>query len=147
MIDILEVLDLLLESVELPTTRFILHRHQTERKRPDHFDLRIKRLDSLTKAISFALPKATIPKEGEKLLLVKTPDHNVAWIFVNNIEIPSGNYGAGKISTEDQGKFKILKWDTNDNITFIANSKLMNGVYHIVNTNNNNYIFFKSNKS
>ncbi|MEO5348901.1 MAG: hypothetical protein H7836_04570 [Magnetococcus sp. YQC-3] len=126
------------------TTRFIIHKHVTERNpKFPHMDIRIMRLTD-NKVLSLALPKMEIPTGNKKVLLVSNYLHNFTWVYIPTIKIPSGNYGAGLITTEDSGKLDILKWDENDNITFIANSKLLNGKYHIINTSGNQFLFFKA---
>ena len=58
-------------------TKYTLHDHYRKKMRRSHWDLRIIRPDK-KRVWSFALPKAKIPKKGEKILAIQTEDHHLS---------------------------------------------------------------------
>lgn len=120
------------------TTRFTIQDHYASHH---HFDLRIKKGD---KAPSWALPKAHIPtKPGEKILAVKTPDHDIKWMSFKG-EIPEGEYGAGTVDIYDKGKCIIYKWGSTIVVEFFGDK--VTGFYSLVKTDDKNYLFIRMNQ-
>jgi hypothetical protein len=85
---------------------YVLQRHETARQpqRP-HLDLRLG--SPSTNLHSWALPKAHMPSEKEKLLAVQTQLHDFGY---GSFTGPIGRgYGRGLVSMEDKGKARITK--------------------------------------
>ena len=106
---------------------FVIHEHKATRL---HWDLRLevpstpddfenmdvesyKRLGVDVKPrdtvmMSFAIPKATFPQKGVRLLAVETEPHPVEY---NSFEgkIPEGMYGAGDVKIWDKGKVRWIE--------------------------------------
>ena len=112
-------------------TEYIIHQHNAIRA-GKHYDLRIKYKNKNALA-SFALPKAKFPSVGERLLVVRTPDHGVSWLGPH-APIPEGNYGAGTFDVVQSGDMMVYGW-SNKLITFSIKGKKINGKFTIVKTN------------
>ena len=96
-----------------------------------HIDLRMQ-YPNKNKLASWALPKAMFPeKTGISLLAVKTDDHDMKQLNKTNVNIPVGNYGAGKLKLEQRGHCIVHKW-TDDTIIFEINDGKINGKFVLV---------------
>ena len=96
---------------------FVLHKHLAKAAGP-HLDFRVS-IPNKDLLESFALPKGVVPKNpGEKVLAVQGSPHGRYWLHVENMDIPDGSYGAGKITTVQRGKVEIEGW-SKLHITFI----------------------------
>jgi len=92
-----------------------------------HFDFRLEKYGTLK---SWALPKGMPIHIGDKRLAIQTPNHPLSYInFKGNI--PSGEYGAGKVFIEDNGYYNPIIW-TPEKIEFILYGKKYNGKYIII---------------
>jgi len=83
--------------------QFVLHRHYTLRNKRVHWDLRIE-VPAAGGLRSFAIPKARLPKKGERLLFIETNIHPDFFLTFEK-DIPPGSYGAGSIKIVDTGKY------------------------------------------
>ena len=100
-------------------SKFIIHKHDTDRKKGHpHFDLRIENNPNDKTLYSWALPKGIPDKFGEKLLAVFTEPHDPKWYDdFDDVTIPKGQYGAGKVDAHNKGR--VVKWSANRyNIVF-----------------------------
>ena len=120
--------------------RFVIHKHYAKRA-GIHYDLRI---EVGNKLYSFACRKGIPTTTGKKVLLVRQPDHEKKWLNFQG-EIPSGEYGAGKLVIWDKGTYNLV--EKNDKV-LVLNFKgnKIKGRYIIVKLEKNNYLIFKSNK-
>ena len=112
----------------MPVTDFVLHEHYA-RRAGHHFDLRIKYLTK-NKLASWAIPVARIPREGERILAIRTVDHEMFWMNFRG-EIPEGEYGAGDVEIAQSGKMNIIHWK-NNGIVFEVKGRPMNGRYALI---------------
>ena len=125
-------------------SKFTIHIHYQKAKRmKEHWDLRVLH-PSKSKAYSFALPKAKLPKDGEKLLAIRTPDHHASIMKLD------GNLKNGdRMEILDSGKCQIVK-DTDDRKGFILNGKNIKGFYLLIKTKNqgkvDSWLIMKSTK-
>lgn len=102
--------------------RYILHKHDAKTAGL-HLDFRVS-IPSRDSLASFAIPKAKIPQNpGDKCLCVRGSDHGRVWLNIEDMTIPDGDYGAGKISTISKGICEIEGW-SNNHITFRINSDI-----------------------
>lgn len=105
---------------------FVIHSHNADTAGL-HFDLRVQ-IPNRSSLASFALPKHKIPQNpGEKVLAVRGADHGKMWLYVDNLEIPKGNYGAGTIEIFQTGKCEIEGW-SNNHITFRVKGTVKDGL-------------------
>lgn len=124
--------------------RFAVQHHFTKR---EHFDLRLEYGKVL---ISFAIPKGISCKVGEKRLAVHVEDHPLDYIFFEG-EIPSGEYGAGKVELFDHGKYIALKPIRNSmkngtlKIAFYGNK--IKGIYNMVQIDEKNWLIIKGSEN
>jgi bifunctional non-homologous end joining protein LigD len=128
--------------------KFILLKHSAY-KAGLHHDLRFQ-VPGRKDWDSYAIRKGPPLKVGEKRMAVKTTYHTEEEaMFVG--EIPKGQYGAGTLEIEDQGKCEVMKYKPNHIVINFHGTKL-NGIYHFISMasigksiseKNKTYLFFK----
>lgn len=112
---------------------YVIHEHDAKRA-GHHLDFRIK-FPNKNLAASWAIPKGEFPrKPGEKVLAVRTNDHGRYWLYIDNLTIPEGEYGAGTIKILQKGKAEIYGW-SDKHITFVIKGSVANGRYSIIKFN------------
>ena len=110
-----------------------------------HFDVtpEPKSADTATALRSFALPKAHFPETSERLLLIETEMHPLSYADIKSIDIPAGEYGAGKLKAIDSGTFEIVDSSPNK-FTIKFYGKIAQGIYTLVHTSDQNWLLLKS---
>ncbi len=107
---------------------FVIQEHKAK-KAGLHYDLRL--MYPFKKSLaSWALPKARIPKQGERFLAIRTSDHPPWWADFEGV-IPKGEGGAGTVKVVQRGKAEILMWSSRI-ITFKVEGEVMNGKYALI---------------
>jgi bifunctional non-homologous end joining protein LigD len=106
---------------EAQSLRLVVQEHFA---RSHHFDLRLEKGGVFK---SWALPKGFPTKVGEKRLALEAADHDLAFGDFEG-EIPRGEYGAGKITIWDKGRYKEIEW-SDDRIVFVAQAQRIIGDY------------------
>jgi bifunctional non-homologous end joining protein LigD len=94
-------------SAERPSDaqrRFVIHEHHASRL---HWDLRLERDGALA---SWAIPKGLPEAPGENRFAAATEDHPLEYLDFHG-EIPKGQYGAGRMTIWDSGRYECLKWE------------------------------------
>ena len=124
-------------DVEKPT--FMIHKHHARRL---HYDLRLERGGVL---VSFAVPKGLPEEPGVRRLAVHVEDHPMEYGSFEG-SIPKGEYGAGEVRIFDEGTYEPLEW-TDKKITIRLQGERLQGEYHIVRTDEKNWLIFRSTRS
>ncbi len=99
--------------------RFVIHEHYASHH---HFDFRLE-MDGVLK--SWAIPKHPPIEPTEKRLAILVEDHPLDCIDFEG-DIPSGEYGAGRVSIWDQGTYKVLEKEA-DKISFSLEGMKLRG--------------------
>jgi bifunctional non-homologous end joining protein LigD len=107
-------------------SEFVVVKHEAKRAGL-HYDFRFK-LERSDMWASFAVPKGVPEKAGEKMLAIRTPDHNKKDALLTGTL--SSGYGAGKFTMYDKGPCEILKF-TDRHISIKLNGKIFKGTYHL----------------
>lgn len=110
-------------------SHFVVIKHQAKRAGL-HYDLRFKIPKSNLWA-SFAVRKGVPTKPGQKVLAVRTHDHDRKEALFTG-EIKEG-YGAGKLTKWDGGSCIIHKYGISHMVIEFKGSKVK-GIYHLVST-------------
>jgi len=117
-------------------TVYTLHEHTQKNKRI-HWDLRIVRKDK-RKAWSFAIPKSKLPKYGEKVLAIRTDDHNLKVI---NLQGKTKSGDSFKIL--EKGECTITKLRPN-HIVIRFHGTIMDKTYGFINIKDDNWLIIVS---
>jgi DNA ligase D-like protein (predicted 3'-phosphoesterase) len=105
---------------------FVVQRHNA---RNLHFDFRLEMGGALK---SWAVPKQPPTEKGIKRLAVQTEDHPLAYANFEG-EIPTGEYGAGKVEIWDKGTFELQKYEEKEIVVTLHGEKLK-GNYVLIKT-------------
>jgi len=116
------------------TTQFVIQEHYAT---SFHFDLRIQKGNV---APSWAIPKAKLPKEKEKILAVRTEDHPLEWMTYSGI-IPHG-YGKGKVNIYDKGTCIVYVW-RDSYIAFQLIGEKVKGYYNLLRMKKDQWLLIK----
>jgi len=116
--------------------RFVIQKHRATAL---HYDFRLEMKDEKKDEVvlkSWAVPKNIPEKEGLKRLAIATEDHPVEYLDFEGI-IPEGNYGAGKVEIDDQGRWKLLEGSIKEGkLMFELSGQKIKGQYIMIKTRN-----------
>lgn len=98
-----------------------------------HIDLRIS-IPNRSMLASFAIPKGNIPQvPGTKVLMIRTHNHGRYHLYIDNMDIPDGEYGAGTIKKLEKGNVEVIGWsDKYITLQFRNSSYFASGRYLMV---------------
>ncbi|MEU6643171.1 non-homologous end-joining DNA ligase [Saccharomonospora sp. NPDC046836] len=105
---------------------FVIHEHHARRL---HWDVRLERDGVL---VSWAVPKGLPTEPGTVRLAVNTEDHPMEYASFSG-EIPRGEYGAGRMTIWDTGRYETLKWSERE-VSVVLHGSRVEG----------KYVFFRS---
>ena len=123
-------------------SEFVIHAHNAK---TFHWDLRWKTRFG-NSAYSFAIPKAKIPEDNEKILALKQPMHPSIWVDLKTTDTfkddtQSGSMGS--ISLVDKG-YIFVKERPKSYAIYIQGETIRGSYILISSGNNNSYIFIKT---
>jgi bifunctional non-homologous end joining protein LigD len=100
---------------------FVIQEHHARRL---HWDVRLERDGVL---VSWAVPKGLPTEPGSIRLAVHTEDHPMEYATFEG-EIPKGEYGAGKMTIWDRGRYETLKWSDRE-VAVVLHGQRVSGRY------------------
>lgn len=96
--------------------RFVIQQHHA---RALHWDLRLERDGVL---VSWAVPRGLPREPGRNHLAVHTEDHPIEYLDFHG-EIPSGEYGGGRMTIHDRGTYRCEKWRDDEVIVVLEGTR------------------------
>jgi bifunctional non-homologous end joining protein LigD len=81
---------------------FSVQLHKQKKSNSNHYDLRVLN-KSKTSLLSWAIPKARLPKTGERILAIQTSNHAISYITFQG-SLKNGD----KVTLVDKGKCKVI---------------------------------------
>jgi len=115
--------------------RFVIQNHLADRA-GQHWDLRLENDEGAMS--SWAVPKHKLPDGKTKLLAVKTEDHPISYMRFEG-EIPTGEYGSGKVEVYDSGTYEEIEWGKSK-IMFRLKGKKEKKTYNLIHTDGNRWL-------
>jgi bifunctional non-homologous end joining protein LigD len=100
---------------------FVIQEHHARRL---HWDVRLERDGVLA---SWAVPKGLPAEPGTIRLAVRTEDHPMEYATFEG-EIPKGEYGAGKMTIWDRGRYETVKWSDRE-VAVVLHGQRVSGTY------------------
>jgi bifunctional non-homologous end joining protein LigD len=114
---------------------FVIQEHHARRL---HWDFRLERDGVL---VSWALPKGVPDDPAANHLAVHTEDHPLEYGGFEG-EIPRGEYGAGKVTIWDRGRYEALKWSP-DEVKVVLHGQRVTGGYVLFQTKGNQWMIHR----
>ena len=100
---------------------FVIQEHHARRL---HWDVRLERDGVL---VSWAVPKGLPAEPGTIRLAVHTEDHPIEYATFEG-DIPKGEYGAGKMTIWDRGRYETVKWSSRE-VAVVLHGERVEGTY------------------
>ena len=118
-----------------PGGEFVIQEHHARRL---HWDFRLERDGVL---VSWALPRGVPDDPAVNHLAVRTEDHPLEYARFEG-EIPPGQYGAGRVTIWDQGRYETLKW-TDREVKVVLHGRRTEGGYALFQTRGNQWMIHR----
>ncbi|HET9772345.1 MAG TPA: non-homologous end-joining DNA ligase, partial [Acidimicrobiia bacterium] len=115
--------------------RFVVQEHHATSL---HWDLRLERDGVLA---SWAVPRGIPPDPKQNHLAVHTEDHPLMYLEFSG-EIPTGHYGAGKMTIWDSGTYETEKWSDRE-VMVVLHGERARGRYVLFQTNGNQWMIHR----
>lgn len=106
--------------------RFVVQEHHA---RALHWDFRLEHDGVL---VSWAVPKGLPMDRRTNRLAKQTEDHPLEYVDFEG-EIPQGEYGAGRVSLWDSGRYELEKW-SDDEVKVVLHGSRVDGRYVLFRT-------------
>jgi DNA ligase D-like protein (predicted 3'-phosphoesterase) len=114
---------------------FVIQEHHARRL---HWDLRLERDGVL---VSWALPKGLPMDPKKNHLAVRTEDHPLEYAGFQG-EIPEGEYGAGRVTIWDRGRYECEKW-TDRLVKLVLHGRKVQGRYALIHARGDNWLIHR----
>ena len=114
---------------------FVIQQHEA---RALHWDLRLERNGVL---VSWAVPKGLPPDPGTNHLAVRTEDHPMEYAEFAG-EIPAGEYGAGRMTIWDRGRYETEKWSDRE-VRVVLHGARAEGRFVLFRTDGKNWMIHR----
>ena len=111
---------------------------QEHHARSLHWDLRLERDGVL---VSWAIPKGLPESPDQNHLAVHTEDHPLEYASFEG-EIPQGEYGGGRMTIWDKGRYDVEKW-TDTEVKFILHGAKATGGFVLFQTKDRNWMIHR----
>ena len=115
--------------------RFVVQEHHARRL---HWDFRLEKDGA---HVTWAVPKGIPDDPHENRLAVKVEDHPLEYIDFAG-EIPSGQYGAGRVSIWDEGTYDEEKF-RDDEVMVVLHGRRVSGRYVLFRTRGENWMIHR----
>jgi len=120
---------------ETKAPRFVVQEHHARRL---HWDFRLEKDGVL---VSWAVPKGVPADPKKNHLAVHVEDHPLDYIGFHG-DIPTGNYGAGKVLIWDSGTYDTEKFSDRE-VMVVLHGKKLKGRYVLFQTNGENWMIHR----
>lgn len=107
-------------------SKFSIQEHYQQRNKHSHYDLRLLEPKNKSYLVSWALPKKRFPDSGERLLAIRTVNHNVDYMHFHGQLKNNDN-----VKLIDFGNCDIVKW-TDSVIIVVFHGKSIKGTFVFV---------------
>jgi bifunctional non-homologous end joining protein LigD len=114
---------------------FVIQEHHARRL---HWDLRLERDGVL---VSWAVPKGVPDDPKTNHLAVHTEDHPLEYAEFAG-EIPAGEYGGGRVTIWDRGRYETEKW-TDREVKFVLHGSRARGRYVLFQTSGDQWMIHR----
>jgi bifunctional non-homologous end joining protein LigD len=115
--------------------RFVIQEHHA---RSLHWDLRLERDGVL---VSWALPKGLPQTPEQNRLAVHTEDHPLEYATFEG-EIPQGEYGGGRMTIWDSGRYEVEKWSETE-VKFVLHGSKVDAGFVLFQTKDRNWMIHR----
>ena len=122
-------------SSRAPGDRFVVQEHHA---RSLHWDLRLERDGVL---VSWALPKGLPETPEQNRLAVHTEDHPLDYATFEG-EIPQGEYGGGRMTIWDSGRYDVEKWSETE-VKFVLHGSKVDAGFVLFQTKDRNWMIHR----
>ena len=111
-------------QVSGPGERFVIQEHHATAL---HWDLRLERDGVLA---SWAVPKGLPTDSSTVRMAIRTEDHPMEYLDFAG-DIPAGEYGGGRMSVWDQGRYETEKWNDQE-VAVVLHGERARGRYFLL---------------
>ena len=115
--------------------RFVIQEHHA---RSLHWDLRLERDGVLA---SWALPKGLPETPEQNRLAVHTEDHPLEYATFEG-DIPQGEYGGGRMTIWDSGRYETEKWSDSE-VKFVLHGSKVDASFVLFQTKDRNWMIHR----
>src|SRR5215471_1993769 len=114
---------------------FVVQEHHA---RSLHWDFRLEHEGVL---VSWAVPKGIPDDPGRNHLAVHTEDHPLSYATFAG-EVPRGEYGGGRVSIWDTGRYELVKWEPGE-VKVVLHGRRLSGGYTLYRTRDDQWMIHR----